>query len=451
MIKKIALMSLVLSQLAISCSSDDSSDGNTTETEQSLSEQIANIVKQPYSKLSPADQKTKLEAEANEMLVQLDKTKNLSALEAIENLNRLLDISTPDIFSGLNDNEAEDIINTAGVYGIYTWNNTEETWIKTSSKSELKFVFPAKESQTANNASFSTNSVSSDIKVAVEDSYNWQTDTQTNDYFFLPTSADAVLTIDNVKAATFSQNAKYTSGNETPDEASYKMILNDGYTFEISGKKAPAAANSSFSYNGKNLIKFTSGSTAKIDELIKEKALSKYSGTANGLIQIMDNFVIFADTDIATFAAEDEALEKSNIKPTSPNYYDPQANYKAYYTAQNTYYKKQSEGDVANFSKNAKLILVSKKDGTKIADVVMRSEIGETYDTQLPVWVEDSNNGGYWSTWDSTESITVQYYDEVYYLKFNDNTEVEMSAYFSTGFDNLTTKFENFLKAFERN
>jgi hypothetical protein len=438
MLKKLLLLSVVVSQLTISCSKDDSP---VDPTDQNLGDQITDITKLPYSSLKPEDQKVKLEVEANEMLLQMDKSKTSGAIEAIQNLENLLRINTIDIFDGKNDDEIEDILNVSGTYAIYTWNNTDQIWIKSASATELKFIFPSKKNQTTNNASLSSKSTSSDIKVKYSDT----------DQIYLPTSVDATLIIDNAQAATFAINSKYSNGNETPDEASYKMILNDGYTFEISGKKAPAAANSSFSYNGKNLIKFTSGSTAKIDELIKEKALSKYSGTANGLIQIMDNFVIFADTDIATFAAEDEALEKSNIKPTSPNYDDPQANYKAYYTAQNTYYKKQSEGDVANFSKNAKLILVSKKDGTKIADVVMRSEKGETYDTQLPVWVEDSNNGGYWSTWDSTESITVQYYDEVYYLKFNDNTEVEMSAYFSTGFDNLTTKFENFLKAFERN
>lgn len=99
MIKKILLASLVLSQLAISCSSDDS-DETKPETELSLEEQIANLVKQPYSKLTPTEQKSKLEVEANEMLVQLDKSKTSGAIEALENLSRLLDISSVDVFDG---------------------------------------------------------------------------------------------------------------------------------------------------------------------------------------------------------------------------------------------------------------------------------------------------------------------------------------------------------------
>nr|WP_315250101.1 hypothetical protein [uncultured Flavobacterium sp.] len=447
MIKKIVLMSFVLSQLTISCSSDDN-DETTTETEQSLTEQIANIVKQPYSKLTPADQKLKLEADANEMLVQLDKTKNLSALEAIENLNRLLDISTPDIFNGLSDNEAEDIINTSGVYAIYTWDNNQKTWIKTTSTTELKFVFPAKESQTVNNASFSTNSVSSDIKVAVEDNYNWQTDTQTNDYFFLPTSADAILTIDNIKVATFTQNAKYSNGNQTPNEFGYKMSLNDGYSWEISSKKATEnTAKALFAYNGKNLIEFNSGSSANIDELLKEDALIQYRGKANGLITLMDNFVIVAEMDLAAKAADKATLITSNVYPAYPDNTNANSDFKAFFNAENAYRKKQSEGTVANDNKNMKLILVSKKDGTKIADIVQRSESDGTDEINLPVWSADDN---FWYNWTNEgDAFTKQYYTEVSYLKFGDNTEVEMGAYFSTGFDTFKSKFEDFIESFQ--
>lgn len=449
--KKIILLSMILSQLAISCSSDDNSDPTDS---QSLTEQIEAILKQPYSKLTPSEQKVKLEAEANTMLVQMDKSKTSGAVEAMQNLGNLLSIGAVDIFNGKNDNKIEDIINVSGVYGIYTWNNSKQDWIKTASSTELKFVFPAKKNLTTNNASFSSKSVSSNIKVKMEDSYNWQTGAIINDYFYLPTSADAILTIDNAQAATFVANAKYTGTVEAPDEASFKMVLNDGYSYEISGgKKATAnTAKSSFTYNGKNLVSFTSGSTADIDILIKDDALIQYQGKANGLVQIMDNFIIIADMDIATQTKDEEALETSLVYPTYPNYESPNANYKAYYTAQNTYYKKYSEGNVLNSNKNIKLILVSKKDGTKIADVVYRSEKGDSYDYELPVWIVDKYypNGGYWSTNGKGEVITIQYYDEMLYLKFNDNTEVEMSAYFSTGFDTLETKFEDFLKAFER-
>jgi hypothetical protein len=440
--KKIFLLSIIITQLVMSCSSNNEVVDDPTP--QALADQIAAIIKQPYSKLTPSEQKIKLEAEANSMLVQMDKSKTSGAVEAMQNLGNLLSIGSVDIFNGKNDNQIEDILNVSGVYGIYTWNTSKQDWIKTTSTSELKFVFPAKKNLTTNNASFSSKSTSSNIKVEIQDSYNWQTGTIINDYFYLPTSADATLTIDSAQAATFSANAKYTGTVEAPDEAGYKMVLNDGYTYEISGGKKATAnfAKSSFSYNGKNLISFNAGGTADIDALINDDQLTQYRGKANGLVQIMDNFLIVADMDIAGLASDEAVLDKTLLYPNDYNK-------KTYYSDQNTYYLKQSEGEVIANNKNLKLILVSKKDGTKIADVIQHSEKGDSYNTYSK-WVTSNNNyGGFWD-YDPNGGAIVQFYDTVLYLKFNDNTEVEMGAYFSTGFDTLETKFENFLKAFER-
>lgn len=451
MIKKLFLLGLVVTQLTTSCSNDNN-DNNETDSG-SLQDQIANLMKQPYSKLTPAEQKVKLEAEANAMLVEMDKSKTSSAIEALENLERLLDISSVDIFNGKNDNKVEDIINVSGVYGIYTWNNTKKTWDKTSSTTELKFVFPSKETQSSNNASLATKSTSSDIKVEITDTYDWSNDIDVNDYFYLPTSTNAILTIDSKEAATISQSAKYSNGKETPDEFEYKMSLIDGYSWEMNSKKATEnTAKANLTYNGKNLIKFTSGSTAQIDALLDNEEVSSYRGKANGLVELMDNFIIVADMDIAGLGKDEEALDASLTPPGYLGYLDyqnPKTDFKAHYTAENVYNKKHTEENVINYNKNMKLILVSKKDGTKIADIIYRSEKGYSHENELPVWVNNNNNGGYW-TFNGGEKITIQYYDQVLYLKFNDATEVEMSAYFSTGFEKFETKFEDFIKSFEK-
>ncbi|OMQ11160.1 hypothetical protein [[Flexibacter] sp. ATCC 35103] len=453
MIKKLLLLSVVLSQFAISCSSDDSTDPTTdpvTEEptkDKTLAEQIAEIVKQPYSKLTPAEQKIKLEAEANDMLVQLDKSKSSSAIEALENLSRLLDIYQIDIFSGKNDNNVEDILNISGVYGVYTWNNTAKKWDKTASTTELKFVFPAKKSQTANNAVLTSKGVSSDVKVKYYDGYNGNESVYDN--IFLPSSSDAALTVDNAQVATFTQTAKYSSKNQSPDEFAYKMTLSDGYTWEMNGKKGTENISKAlFTYNGKTLLDFNSGSSANIDALIDNDDLVQYRGKANGLIKLMDNFIIVADMNLETEGADKIALEKSLVRPTYPDSNNPKSNYKEYYTALNAYEKKYSEGSAANFNKNLKLILVSKKDGTKIADLVQHSEkSGNDYVFNLPVW---NAQYSYWSNNGTGESFSQPYLEEVLYLKFNDNTEVSFSTYFSSGFEKFEAKFEDFINAFEK-
>jgi hypothetical protein len=379
----------------------------------------------------------------------MDKSKTSGAIEAIENLGNLLDIRSIDIFNGKNDNELEDILNVSGVYGIYTWNNSSQIWSKTASTTELKFVFPAKKNLSTNNATLSSKSTSSNIKVKIEDSsyfdYNTNTWVQISDEIYLPNSVDAILTIDNVQAASFAANAKYSGTKDTPDEAGFKIILNDGYIYEISGKKSTESiTKSSFSFNGKNLISFNFGSTANIDEILDDTTgLIDFKGKANGLIQLMDNFAIVAEMDITGLTNDEKALDKSLIYPD----YDK----KNYFTDINTYNLKYSEGYVAAYNKNTKLILVSKKDGTKIADVILRSEKGYSYLDKYNRWIVSNNNpnGGYWG-YNANGGTLVQYYDEVLYLKFNDSTEVSVSSYFSSGFDNLERKFEDFLKAFER-
>lgn len=457
MIKKVILMSLVLSQLTISCSTDNDETKTETETEQTLAGQIANILKQPYSSLNPADQKIKLEAEANEMLVQLDKSKNSGASDAIENLEKLLEISPVDVFGGKNGNKVEDILKVADIYGIYTWSNTNKNWEKTTSSTNLKFIFPAKTNGTENNATLSAKSVSSEIKVKVPDTYGIWSYPKTgepiytegvDDYFFLPLSADATLTINNLPIASFTQTAKYANGKEIPTDFAYKVTLNDGYTWEMSATKATTTTSKgSFAYNGKNLVEFNAGSTAQIDALIDNPELAEYRGKANGLIQLMDNFVIIADMDLVAERIDNKALRTLEY-PTYPSpSNDPKNDYKAFYTAVNTYWKKLSEATATNFNKNIKLTLVSKNDGTKIADVIMRSEKQRDENViNLPVWNAEYE---YWSTWqEKGEPFTRQYFEEVYYLKFNDNTQIAMSAYFSEGFENLHTKFDDFLKNF---
>jgi len=356
-----------------------------------------------------------------------------------------------DLFDGKSDNGVSEVLNISGVYGIYTWNNTQNIWVKTASTTELKFIFPAKQSQTTNTATLSSKSTSSTIKFSNVDTYGdstyneetgWTTGPSVQDWFFLPTTVDAILTIDGNQSATLASTAKYAS-NKSPEDYTYKVTLNDGYTWEMSGKKGiQTTSKASFTYNGKNLIEFNVGSTTDIDNLITAPELAQYRGKANSLVKIMDNFVIISEADVVNLGIDSENLEKSLI--------DFDFNNKDFYTTENSNNLKYSQGTAASLNKNIKAILASKTDGTKIADIVVHSEEDGIYNP-LQKWIVDAtdSNGGYW-TYDQNSTIEVKYYTEVYYLKFNDNTEVAMSVYFSKGFENLNTKFTDFYTSFNR-
>ena len=443
MTRKIIVLSVLVSQFIVSCSSSDDLNSNDL-----LSNNISELIIKPYSALTPDEQKVKLENEANGMLQQMEKSKTSSALEAIKNLENLLSLSSPEFQMAKSGNGLEDLLNISGIYGIYTWDSTRKIWIKTPSTTDLKFVFPAKKTATTNNATLSSSSIASNVKVSVMDTDEigyWEYNQSTQEYNFivttaaiydqiyLPSSVSAKLRIENTEVGSYIASAKYSGNNTTPTEASHKLTLNDGYVFENNGKRtSPVSANAAFSYNDSNIIEFNVGSTASIDKLIEGSELTQYLGKANCLISLMDNFVMVADMNLE---------EMANSENTIANIQTPDYNTPTYYTDSNNYNKNVSEAEVADFNKNVKMSLVSKKDGTKLADVIQKSEKGTGYYSNVK-W-----DNGAW-IYDATGGVFVQDYDNTLYLRFNDNTEVAMEVYFSSGFSNLETKFQDFIKSF---
>ena len=398
--KKIIVLSMIICQLAISCSSG--SDGSTVEDEVTL------LLQKPYSNLTPDQQKVKLENEANSMLLQMESSKSSTALEALENFGRLLSISEPSMpMARKAARTIQEILNISDFYGVFTWNPSLENWTFSPSTTEFKFIFPASPSSTTNNAELTAQSISSGVKVVI--------DTQTGDQLNLPSSVNAILKIGGVQVGAYEANAVYSNGDPTPVEVGYKLTLN-GYVWENYAKRTtPISVKSSFSYNGKNLIDFNVGSTADIDKLMEGSELTQYLGKANCLISLMDDFVMAADMNIEGLANDENALY---INTPEPDYNNP--------TAVSAYNKTFSEGEANAFNKNVKMALVSKKDGTKLADVVLRSVRGD-----------------------------INYYDEQeyntnLYLRFSDSSEVAMDVYFSSGFDNLATKFKDFINSFNQ-
>jgi hypothetical protein len=399
--KKIIVLSMIICQLAVSCSSG--SDGSNA-----IDNEIASLLQKPYSSLTPDQQKVKLENEANSMLLQMESSKSSTALDAIENFGRLLSISEPSMPTARKAARTiQEILNISDFYGVFTWNPNQENWTFSPSTTELKFIFPASPSLTTNNAELTAQSISSGVKVVI--------DTQTGDQLNLPSSVNAILKIGGVQVGAYEANAVYSNGDPPPVEVGYKLTLN-GYVWENYAKRTtPISVKSSFSYNGKNLIDFNVGSTADIDKLMEGSELTQYLGKANCLISLMDDFVMAADMNIEGLANDENALY---INTPEPDYNNP--------TAVSAYNKTFSEGEANAFNKNVKMALVSKKDGTKLADVVLRSVRGD-----------------------------INYYDEQeyntnLYLRFSDSSEVAMDVYFSSGFDNLATKFKDFINSFNQ-
>lgn len=411
MIRKIALFSVCTALLTASCSKPD--DDNTTETpsEKTLEQQIAEIAAKPYSTLTPEEQKVKLESEANGMLTQMESLKTIEAPETLENFENLLSIGSIDFLSGKEEEGVTDLLQVSDVYGIYEWNKTSNNWDKKSSTTELKFIFPSKSDSNTNDATLSLTSTASNIKATVPDSSD-------DDEIYLPSSANATLKINGTDIATIAATAKYGTQDKYPTEATFKVTLKEGYVYEMSAAKGAAnTAKASLTYNGKNLINLTNNYSGDVDAIIKDETTGINLGAGNSVMNIMDNFAIVATINAEGLKNAQEANDKTYVYPEY-------SNDESYYTALNNYYKNSTAANVQALNDNIKGYLVSRKDGTKIAEVFQKSVKGDSY----------PSNGG-----------TIQYYDEVQYLRFNDKTEVAADVYFTTGFDDFKQKFEDFM------
>ncbi|MFK7033121.1 hypothetical protein [Flavobacterium oreochromis] len=407
-----------------------------------------NLQNAPYSSLSSEQQKLKLEDEAKTTLQEFEKTKTSSTIEAIRNLDFLLKSNPIDLSNGKLENGLNEILNLSDAYGIYTWNNTMKRWDKTLSNENLVFKFPSKKIGTTNDTELIATSVSSKIKIKIIDTpikYQWVYNTngypqqmvitpEVFDNLYLPLSVEAKIKINNVETGTISLKNTFGTINEVPLTSSFKLNVNDGYTLEINtNKQDKSTASAKLSYNGKNILSFDANSTAQIDKLLDGQNLTSYYGKANAMYSIMDNFVILGDVDNESLKNEQNKIRQDL---PYPNYSSSD-----YYKNLNIYNKTKSQLLENASNKHIKLALVSKKDKTKIADIVWKSDFKRS--TFHPVIWEN----GLWQP-SNTKGEKVDYYNEVMYLKFNDTTLVAMNVYFSTGFDSLKTEIKNFINVF---
>ncbi|MCB9426703.1 MAG: hypothetical protein H6584_06705 [Flavobacteriales bacterium] len=484
--KKIVLYSIGIAQIAMlsSCSKDDG-----VPLIAPADQQIQALINAPYSTLTPSEQKVKMESEANAFVTDMEDMKTSTSIDALENLENLLSSSAnrpspivvnrssesgDEMGNPLVNNGIRDLLSYGGFYGIYTWDSSKADWKKTDSDSELKLVFPSTSNKTSNDAEISISAVASGKKVDIVDTegtsrvqYNYQTNMyehiQTEevlDEIYLPASTKATLSINGAVVSSFETATTYTDGKHPdPKTAMIKIMFDNGYVWEMSGAQgAVNTVKTSITKNGKNLIGFSLDSTANIDKLIEEEVdnSNDYIGTANVVYTLGENFAIIGKIDLKQQAKELNELENSLDDPHKVEYsngvYISSYNKKDYYTRLNAYNKGYAEGSVVIQNKYVKFYLVSKKEGTKIAEVIMRAEKSEDRPYYSYTWTENAAypNGGYWMfSYTNNGGEFEQRYEEVAYLKFNDNTEVEMDVYFSSGFDNFKNKAEDFSNSFE--
>jgi len=429
-----ALVFLFAGLFLLGCKKDKDSDG--------LSKvDIEKISKLPYSELSPEEQKQKLENESLAFLELCNAAQSSLAVDALQNLNNLLDEAGVDFFESTSEKSAIKVksvqaaIEYSYFYGVYTWNASKKDWDFSSSKSELKFVFPAKKGSTNNNAALSIKAASSNVLVG--------------ELIYMPKSVTCTLTVSNKEEAKIEFSADYKNNNPAPVKTEFKLSTGDGYTYWWKMvKDTESQFTMKLTYKQQTMVEVMFKTGAKFDQIMDQIGGSgdiyKLLDKANGYMMIMDDLALVYTIDLANFIPKSKKIED--------DYYslmwaleDTWPNNQKFFELKGKYIKDYSDNSAKAFNDYVKVGLFSIKDNYKIADIFQKSEKVDTYSDNC-VWVPTQN------MWKYQGAIVPLYdkYKAVEYLKFNDDTVLAASVYFSEGFDQLENKIEEFIRSFDR-
>ncbi|MCL2073571.1 MAG: hypothetical protein FWH18_06610 [Marinilabiliaceae bacterium] len=433
--------------LFIGCK-DDGSDGFSTGNISEID--WDKIMSLPYSSLTPDEQKLKLEKECIDFIDTLDDLTSLKSIETLQYLTDLFEQDDPDLYIGKSVNKTKEVFEISNVYGIFTWNSSRREWSKTSSSSELKFIFPATKKASSNNATLSLNAVNSGITVTDKwEYYDYDTGKYTTyeEVYHLPKSVDAILTIDNKEAAKITVTADYNNNNEIPVKQE-TTISSEGYTYWYKIERGNTnKVSMKISHNNKTLIEALLKSDIKIDDIIDNDFDYEYDYSllkeADAFIRILDNLMLVYRVDLAKYVKEMDKIEDDHWNKMDALWSGNWYNNPNYYSLIGQYEKEYYDKSAKAFNDYMKVALVSNTENYKIADVIVKSEKdGEYWDYYY--W-----NGTYWD-WDYSNGYNkmYDYYWTNPYLKFNDKTEVELFLYFSEGFNKLEKSFEDFINSF---
>ena len=419
---------LIAGLLFIGCNKDKDKDNNNDTNDLGLGNVTAldleKIMNSPFSALTPAQQKVKLEQESISLLNALQDVSSLKAIDVFEYFVDLLDMDEPEVNDPVTESRSGrfDVytFNASNSYGVFTWNSSSRVWTKSNSSSELKFVFPSGSRVSSNNASMTFKSSDSNASILYEDRYyDERFDIK------LPGSVSGILNVDNTDIAIIEIAAEYEKMDkvEIDDETidgSFPVknqfrITTEGYVFwySLDGKGNDSRLDMQLvGKSNQKLIETLFHSDVDLGTLVDEVSDDvdnifdlDFDVAANGYMKLMDNLVLVYSIDASEFAREIDRIESRNLQA------------KAY-----------NDALTAAYNRYVKVVLASTEDGFKIADVIYRSEEDRWY------------NGSYYET---------DYYISPY-LEFGDNSVIEMDTYFSSGFTNLENRWEDFVDAFNR-
>ena len=409
------------------------------------------IMTLPYSSLTPDEQKLKLEQECLDFIDLLDASSSSKAIKALQYLSDLLDQDDPDLDISKKVSNTKEVFEISNVYGIFTWNASKREWTKTNSSSELKFVFPAQKGTSSNNATLSVKAENSGVTYTETwEYYEWETGKYVTyeDTYHLPKSVTAIVSIDNKESAKIEVTAEYKNNKEVPVKQETTITTSEGYTYWYKVEKGDInKVSMKMIHNQTTMFEALIKSDIKVDDIVDFDYDYDFDYNllkdADAFIRLMDNLMLVYQIDLKNFVKEMDNIDDEYYDKTEALWDNWRYN-QNYFVLMGQYEKEKSDKRAIALNKNMTAALVSNKENYKIADMLVKSEKDDEY------WDYYQWDGSQWEwDWYLPYVKMYDYYWTNPYLKFNDNTEVEMSVYFSKGFNKLEQAFEDFINSFD--
>ncbi|MCL2412676.1 MAG: hypothetical protein FWC98_00880 [Bacteroidales bacterium] len=442
------------------------------------------LLNTPWSELAPAQHKARLEQQSINFLNEMNALSNLSAIDAVENLSRLFDIDFPDIPDPFTEVEIRDgwreIFNLDNVTGIFTWNNQQRRWTETNSNSELRFVFPATQGATTNNATLAVRTENSGrtFTESWEDcwceEWNWETweciERICEDYeivWHLPRAATATLTVDGSQAARIEFGAEYNR-NDMPQRAIYRMTTTEGYELSWAvNTRREDVITMSLRRNNNSLLEAVArtdmdlaawedlGLDALDGEDIDPETMFNLLKEATASIKLMNDLTIVYWIDSENFAREMDALsswsngewdkiwewndqEWQRIENSDVcDWNSPNHNWQTCNALHNQRWRTVDSLEVLRMNE------VTRRE-VNIMNEFMRSALVST-DENFRIAEVVATAEQRWTTWSGFQEVR-----PIIWLRFNNNVRIEAEVYFGSGFDALINRWEDFVNSFDR-
>jgi hypothetical protein len=305
-------------------------------------------------------------------------------------------VSASDVLTGMRQKEdpttAQEEYDAA--VGIYTYNAANNEWTQEVTGDRIVFKFPATEGGTSNNAEFAIYGYTS-VQVV-----NKATD-YTGD---LPTALKADLTVDGTKQIEYTFSASYKSNGDPESVATALTIGVFKLSFDAKNTTSEVGVNYALTKSGENLIALGAGATGTFNSDAENSGPGDVLNTSTAYFQLMN----------IKFAGEVKVKTLTDALSTVETI----------------------EQQAAAWNANANLIVYYADSKKKIADSEFYSTTRTTSEEYC--YFDEIDQVYTCDTYEETNDvIDIK-------LVFADGSKSDLQTYTDIGFDELSTKFEDF-------